>query len=106
MLIAEDSEFTRSFEGVLSPDEAITWHDRVPGLPGRLAREKSVVTLYRSSQYQLVDIGLVNLADRSLRVEVAVGAHRTHVRLGPGDRHHAVLPLEEIGPFLYGLCCP
>jgi len=95
LLVAHQVDFAASFEGVLSPDEAITWQDKVPGLPGRIARDTSLVTLYRSREYQTAAVELVNLADGPLDVELNVGAATTQLRLDPGDRRRAVLPLDN-----------
>ena len=95
LLVAHQVDFATSFEGVLSPDEAITWQDKVPGLPGRIARDKSVVTLYRSREYQTAVVELVNLADGPLDVELHVGAVKTQLRLSPGDRRREELQLDN-----------
>jgi SAM-dependent methyltransferase len=95
LVIADVVDFQSSFEGVLSPDEAATWHERVPGLPGRVARERSVVTLYGSDEFDAVDVALVNLTDRSLRAAVENGSHSEAIELERGARANVTLRLER-----------
>ena len=93
MIVAQRSPNT--FAGVVAPDEQATWDERAPlHLPGRLATERSMVSL---SEYPATAPGdgphrpyaeatMVNLTDSPLRVSLDVADEATSVVLAAGQR--------------------